>query len=243
MKISVITPTYNAEDRIEQTVKSVQEQDYSSIEHIIIDGLSTDRTEKKVLIAAEETNNIYFFSEKDQGLYDAMNKGVEKATGDWCVFLGAGDTLCSKNVLTRIAKEAKNSNASIIYGYVIAEKVGEIYSLIRKIDFQYTIRFLPVCHQAVFAKRELLMKEKFDLQYKIAADQDWLLRNRKKGIKTEFVDIAVANYSYDGVSSSEEGNRRYSIEQDIIHRKYYPIRGGIISWYRSKKSGKRNELY
>ena len=111
-KLSIITVTYNAEQTLERTLKSVRSQSYSDIEHIVVDGKSTDNTIS--LIKKLEGDKMKWISEPDQGLYDAMNKGIKMATGDYLCFLNAGDTFFNENTVKLIMQS--NNTADIFYG-------------------------------------------------------------------------------------------------------------------------------
>lgn len=223
-KFSIITPTYNVENRITETILSVEKQTYSNYEIIIMDAKSTDNTIHILREFKKKDSKIKVVSAHDKGIYDAMNKGVMVAQGEYCIFLGAGDTLYNETVLAEIAGKIDESNPDIIYGYVMAIEDEKIFDMKRKIDYWYTLEFIPVCHQAIVAKRELLLKYPFDVKYKIAADQEWLMHMMKEKKKFMYVDVPISYYPRDGVSSSAEGGKQSVYEQELIHKKYYPIR-------------------
>lgn len=233
---SIITPTYNAMENIERSIKSVRCQKYDNYEYIIMDGVSTDCTKAVVEKYSQVDNKIKFHSEKDNGIYDAMNKGVSLATGDFCIFLGAGDTLFDESVLDDIAKELNKYSPDIIYGYAVFVDGDQMMEYRRLIDFNYTFRIRPVCHQAVFAKTDLLRQYPFDIQYKIAADQEWIMHMKKEHKDFLYVDRAISYYPRNGVSSTGEGNVSFVAEHVRIRRKYYPIRGCIMDFFRKIKS-------
>lgn len=237
MKFSVIIPTLNVQKNILKTLDSVCVQTYKELEILIMDGGSNDCTINLVEKKRKYEHRIQLFSSKDSGIYDAMNKGVRHAAGDYCIFLGAGDTFCNTEVLQTIAYYKDVQQFDIVYGFVLAAKKedGNSSPLKRRFDWQYAIRFLPICHQAVLAKRKLLLEQPFDTSYKIAADQDWLLRMKKQNRKSLFIDIPICNFSYDGLSSTEQGNKIFIREQDQIHKKYYPIWGMLITSFRNFK--------
>lgn len=221
LKFSIIIPTYNSGDKLEYTLKSIINQTFSKYEIIIQDGLSLDIT---VNIAKKYQllySNISLFSEKDSGVYDAMNKAVNKSTGDFCIILGAGDELIDEKVLEDLARKIeKYAVQDIIYGYVLTVDNNEKKVLKRKINWIYKIKCSPVCHQSICANRKLLIAYPFDTKYMIAADQDWIMKLLKKGKKFKFIDRAIAYYPMDGMSS--KNNERFVYEQKKIHKQYYP---------------------
>lgn len=222
MIFAIIIPTYNAGERIKETLDSIINQNFQDYEIIIQDGKSSDNTEEIVQNYIKEHTFIKYFSEKDNGVYDAMNKAVSKAKGEFCIFLGAGDRLHDENVLSHLGQIIKNNDcADVYYGYVMATNDKEVMPLIRKIDWKYKVKLTPVCHQAVCAKRELLICDPFNIKYKIAADQDWLMKMQKKGKKFVYVDMPIAFYPLDGLSSTNNG--MFEMEQKLIHRTYYPF--------------------
>ena len=164
--ISVITVTFNAALSIEQTILSVINQTYSNIEYIIIDGGSTDGT---IDIIKKYSNRIsYWISEPDKGIYDAMNKGIKVATGEWINFMNVGDAFYDNSVIENIFYNKTYDKIDIIYGntnlvYSFGSHVlegGEISAN----------KYMPFCHQSSFSKIEPMKKYGFDIKFKICAD-------------------------------------------------------------------------
>jgi len=187
-KISIITPTLNAAATIDANLLNVAEQTYTNIEHIIIDGISTDSTEQIVAEKSSLYPHIRYISEKDEGLYDAMNKGILASQGDYLFFLGSDDIFHDKNVLSDLVKMKVFDEHKVVYGNVKIvgntgwAKDGDIY------DGNFTKKRLMkqnICHQAIFYPRDLLLKNGlYEIRYRINADWDmnWRLRAR-----TDFV--------------------------------------------------------
>ena len=181
---SIITITYNAQEVLRPTLASVSGQSFRNFEHIIIDGASRDDT---VSIARNEgIEGIKIFSEPDRGLYDAMNKGIARATGRYLIFLNAGDSFAATNALSRLAEAAKD-NPDIIYGQtqlVDAERivVGMRHlSAPRMLTADSFKHGMLVCHQAFVARRDMVPL--YDLSYRFSADYDWCLRLIRKARK------------------------------------------------------------
>lgn len=174
-KFSIITICYNSQHEIEKTILSVIHQEQRILfEYIIIDGGSTDKT---IEIIKSYKNNIdVVISEPDAGIYDAMNKGIKYAKGEWILFMNSGDTFANKDVLKTIAKEIEENkiNSDIIYGNVIKQYVD------KKIPFKAEklslLRYrMPFSHQSTLVKAELLKEELFDTRFKIAADYNFFI--------------------------------------------------------------------
>ena len=232
--ISIIIPTYNSSARILDTVYSLIDQSYDEVEIIIQDGFSTDNTVSNV-------NNLYnskvkVYIEEDKGVYDAMNNGLLHANGEYVMFMGAGDVLFDKDVLCKVNNIIKTDHPDILYGYVMGiEDDNKTVKMNCKLDFWYTIKFFPVCHQAIVAKKQLFSEKKFDSTYKVCADQDWLMYMKKKRKKIKYIDLCIAKYPRDGISSSKEGELICIKEQNKIHRQYYPFRKLVHDIYYSLK--------
>lgn len=194
-KISVITVCYNAAEVIEQTIVSVVSQEYSNVEYIIIDGNSTDGT---VDIIKRYTDAIsYWISEPDNGVYDAMNKGVDKATGDWVYFIGAGDLLL--NILDKLAPQLTEAN-TIYYGDVYRNDLQRVY------DGKYPgyrLAITNICHQAIFYPLEVLRKYRYSTRYKLLADHDLNMRcYGDKNVRFRYLPMLIAIYEGDGISAA-----------------------------------------
>jgi len=142
-KVTVVTVTYNAEQYLEQTIKSVIEQDYSNIEYIIIDGGSTDRTLE--IIKKYEKYLAYWVSEPDDGIFYAMNKGIEVATGDWINFLNAGDTYVNKNILSKVISQTEGET-DIILSHTNLVKENDSIKVF-KADINNILQTTPCFHQ------------------------------------------------------------------------------------------------
>lgn len=238
-RFSVIVPTYNVKDKVEKTIESVLKQKFQDYEIIIMDGDSNDGT--KEVVRQYSDTHIKMISQKDDGIYDAMNKGVREAAGDYCIFLGAGDTLYDESVLEKVDAfvKAQEKHPDVVYGYVYNVLDGKEEKFCRKLDFWYTVKFDPVCHQAVFAARELFDEKAFDAGYVIAADQDWMMCMKRKKKRVVFIDEPVARYLMDGVSSSDHGEAIYLREQKKIHKEYFPCKRFVIGIYRRLKGDPR----
>lgn len=193
-KVTVITVCYNAVSLLEDTMKSVLSQTYDNIEYIIIDGASTDGTQE--IIKKYEDNLDFWISEPDKGIYDAMNKGLLKATGEWIAFMNAGDTYVDDSVIYDIfdkmgrvySDSVHDKKVKVIGGHITNHYNGE--SEVHFADYPGVIPYkIPICHQASFTRRILGIGNcpfQFNTKYKIAADYQL------------FYDIY---YSYDNVSS------------------------------------------
>ncbi len=206
LKVSIITVCFHAEKSIERTIQSVLSQDYAGIEYIIIDGASTDKTLE--IIKKYEKRISKIVSEKDFGIYDAMNKGLPYATGDVVCFLNADDGFYDKEVVSDVVSVFnKYSDADIIYGKLFFINVPQGLCFHpdrrnkeRKTKLDMIINAMP--HQATFVKKSVFARVgNFNLRYKIGADYDWFLRCRNAGVGMRFVDRFISFFNYDGVSS------------------------------------------
>lgn len=117
--ITIVIPTYNCEGTIKNAVDSIFNQSFKNVEILIIDGNSTDNTLKALQEYSEKKRNLILYSEKDDGIYDAMNKGLTLAKGEWIYFMGGDDTLYETTTLEKVVEIQKDSNNNIIYGNVI----------------------------------------------------------------------------------------------------------------------------
>jgi glycosyltransferase involved in cell wall biosynthesis len=199
---SIIIPTFNSARTLETCLESIVSQTYDIKEVIIIDGLSTDGTLDIVQAFQQKFNYIKYISEKDRGIYDAMNKGIKIAKGEWLYFLGSDDYLYNKHVLETINTTIANLDHSfdIIYGNIASPKLGNNYG--GEFD-RYRILKKNICHQAIFYRRTIFQRlGNYNLRYKLWADYELNLRCfLDSNIRTKHLEIVIAFYSDEGVSS------------------------------------------
>lgn len=205
--VSIITVVYNGEKTIKKTIQSILNQSYKNIEYIIIDGGSTDKTVE--IIKRYEDEISYWVSEEDEGIYDAMNKGVKHASGDFIAILNADDwyesTAVSKSISAIIEHNADYSYASIGYhqnGNITTIKPLAYDTFLPNAYFQ-----MPFPHISAFIKKEIYSKlNAFDTNYKIAGDHDFILRTLLHGYKGVEVPCIVGHALADGISSDFRSN-------------------------------------
>jgi len=197
-KISVITVSYNCKDDLHHTIQSVVSQSYSNIEYIIIDGGSQDGSVE--LIKSYKEKISFWVSEKDQGIYWAMNKGMARATGDYLVFINAGDTFHSNRVLSEVFKIPASEN--IIFGKSITKYRD--FTCIRYDDFNFEKRnwYLNKMpnHQAVFISREIYSRHKFNTNLSVFADLEYMT-NAFNNYSYKFCDLIISEFELGGISN------------------------------------------
>lgn len=230
MRISIITVCYNAEATIEQTIRSVVQQTYSNIEYIIVDGQSTDRTMD--IVHSYEAQISQIISEPDSGIYDAMNKGIRVATGDYIQFLGADDCLVDPYTIERVCSAIRDDTDVFSAPCIAVDEKYHCEILIESRDAEerdhITLPKLP--HQGVFVKVALLKKEGFDTAYRLAADFKLLLTLYfKEKAKFQFVDFPVTYFSLGGVSNQyetcvEEEDQRIFEDLGLMNRISLPVK-------------------
>lgn len=196
---SIIIPTYNSANTLVGCLESILWQSFLNYEVLIIDSVSTDETRSIVEHYSHLIPNISLISEKDDGIYDAMNKGVKMASADWIYFLGSDDSLFSNDTLLSVKKELEGFN--VIYGNVARKCYAGPY------DGEFTkekIYHQNICHQAIFLnKRVFKVIGYFNQKYKCHADWDHNLKwFFSKKIKKKYVPLTIANFSEGGLSST-----------------------------------------
>lgn len=221
-KVSIITVTFNAEKVLERTLKSIQKLEYKNIESIIVDGTSTDGTMKIV----EQYSDVVtkWISEKDNGLYDAMNKGLSLATGDYVWFLNAGDIICKKDTLDYFFSK-ESFMRDIYYGETMivdenGKSIGDRRLKTKKNLTWKDFRMgMLVCHQSVLVKREIAPK--YNLNYKIAADYEWVLESFKRAKYILGTKYKIIGYLEGGIS--RKNILKANKERFLIMKKYYGL--------------------
>ena len=224
-KFSIITVTYNAATVIRPTLESVQAQTYTNYEYILVDGSSKDDT-----VAIAKASGIEFahiISERDKGIYDAMNKGIALATGDYLCFLNAGDAFYApdtlQTIVDAIAKEKELPD--VLYGETAEVDDNRNFVRMRRLqapkelDWRSFRNGMLVCHQAFYARREIVPM--YDLKYRLSADVDWCIKVMKRAKKMIDVNATVVNYLQNGISL--QYHRKSLIERFRIMSKHYGL--------------------
>jgi glycosyltransferase len=209
MKISIVTVCYNSEKTIADTLESIAKQNYRNMECIIVDGFSTDSTwsiiESKRRSLPRDTELV---REKDHGIYDAMNKGIAKSTGDVVGFLNSDDVFADETSVARIADAFKTSACELIYGDLVYTKVSNLSQITRR----WKSGFMPrlglktgwhPAHPTMYVKREILQRNPFDLDFKIAADYELMVRLLEKHkVTSHYVPYTLVRMREGGASNS-----------------------------------------
>ncbi|HEY2583556.1 MAG TPA: glycosyltransferase family 2 protein [Mucilaginibacter sp.] len=220
-KLTVITVVYNNARDIERTMLSVLNQSYPNIEYIIVDGLSTDGTLE--IIKHYESRITKLISEKDKGIYDAMNKGLAVATGDFVLFMNSADEFYEPDTVAKVFSTA--DNADIYYGETeMTDDKGQSLGQRRhKAPENFTWRSfkygMSVSHQAIYIRRSII--EPYDSRYHLSADIDWIIRAAKKAKKVANVNQYVAKYQVGGMSKTK--HRESLLERFDIMKRYYGL--------------------
>lgn len=207
MKISVITINRNDRDGLRRTILSVAGQTVRPHEFIVIDGASTDRSAD--LLDEFSGDITYGVSEPDEGIYNAMNKGIAAATGDYCIFMNAGDTFCSPSVLSNVFDSGATADIICGIALILEEPVRR-----KTPPADISLRFLygtALCHQAVFIKTDLLRKHPYDETLKIVSDRKFFFQSLIfDNCSYQAVDIDICNYDVSGYSAKN----RFASEQE-----------------------------
>ena len=220
MLFSIITVTYNAAEVLPPTLKSVAEQSFRDFEYLIIDGASSDDTLQLVGKAAIAGTVVW--SEPDKGLYDAMNKAIDRAKGDYLIFLNAGDAFASAETLAHIALKAQDK-PDVIYGQTqlvdATRKVVGMRHLTapEHLDWESFKNGMLVCHQAFIARRELCPH--YDMNYRFSADYDWCIKVLRKSGNNAYVgDTPIISFLTDGLTTK---NHKRSLKERYRILCYY----------------------
>ncbi|MEO6948418.1 MAG: glycosyltransferase family 2 protein [Ginsengibacter sp.] len=198
-KISIITVVYNGANSIGKTIQSVLDQTYQNVELIIIDGGSTDGTID--ILTKFNSDKIIWTSEPDQGIYDAMNKGIQKSSGDWIYFLGGDDQFYSDQVLESIFLKPFFEDVDFIYGNVKSDAFKGLYN--GEFDYEKLLQ-KNISHQSIFYHRSIFITiGLYNLKYKTHADWDFNLRcYENRDINIKYLDAIIAIFAKGGVSSN-----------------------------------------
>lgn len=202
MKISIITINYNNAKGLEKTIASVANQTFKEFEYIIIDGGSTD--ESVEIIKKYENHINYWVSEPDEGIYPAMNKGLAKASGKYCLFLNSGDSLYAENTLALLDERSCLGKEDIIYGDVYMENKDAPFIKSFPEFSLYTASYSPMPHQSSLISSQLLKElNGYDTSFKLLADRVFFIEAYLKNAKFRKLNLCVSKYDMTGISSTE----------------------------------------
>ena len=220
MKFSIITVTYNSSATIEKTILSVISQTYRDYEYNVIDGGSVDGT--KDVIDKYKDYISYWKSEPDNGIYDAMNKAIEHANGDWFFFINSDDVFCNNEILESVSKKILSKKV-VYYGDVLMTPGNNIY--LGEFD-KRKICMTNICHQAIFYPKEVFYKYKYETKYRLYAD--WYLNIKCMAdidFRFEYLSEVISVFDIGGTSSSHNDSLFKSDYYNIIKSnfgfKYY----------------------
>lgn len=209
MKLSVVTVCYNAEKTIDKTIKTVFEQDTPDYEYLIIDGKSTDKTISILNywkgIFNDVGKNMKIVSEEDGGIYDAMNKAVKIANGEYILFLNSGDELFDSGTISYLnSLIMQDDTYDVIYGDTQLCRVGLYKANLAK-GIEAISTDIPFCHQSTITKRERLVDNGYDVHFEICADYDWFLKLYLNDGCFRQVNRPISTYEQMGYSAKNNG--------------------------------------
>ena len=223
IKFTVVTITYNAEQVLQRTLDSVLSQTHSDVEHLVIDGASTDGTlpmaeaYKAECDASGLGHKVIVRSEPDEGIYDAMNKGLTQASGDYIIYMNAGDCFPQADTLEEIAHRCRLNELpsdelpAVLYGGTdIVDGEGRYLHPRRlqppqKLTWRSFRHGMLVCHQAFYARTDIAKNLQYDTRYRYSADVDWCIRVMKEAdrmaLPLQNIGMVVANYMEEGMTT------------------------------------------
>ena len=215
MKLSVITINFNDQNGLRKTIESVVNQTYKSFEYIVIDGGSIDGS---VDVIKEYEDKIdYWVSEPDKGIYNAMNKGIDVVSGEYCIFLNSGDTFCAADTIERV--DSYGFNADIVCG-------NTMMPYRHKPPVEITFKTLysgSICHQCAFINSRLMRKFKYDEKYKIVSDRKFFIQALILNNCSYYtIDVDIVNYDINGFSSNNRSLSDY--EHSCVLKELIPER-------------------
>lgn len=239
IKFTIVTCTYNAEAVLQRTLDSVMKQTYCNIEHLIIDGVSKDKTLTMVKAyqhkndVGESAHEILVFSEPDKGLYDAMNKGIDRATGDYLIFLNAGDVFSSEDTLEFVEGCVGEGEElpGVLYGDTdIVNMDGHFLRHRRltppkRLSWRSFMWGMLVCHQSFYARADIAKGIHYNLDYRFSADVDWCIRIMRESARRHLplrnVNAVITNYLDGGMSVQ---NHKASLKERFqVMRSHYGL--------------------
>lgn len=201
--VTVVTVCRNVKSSLEKTMNSLLHQSYAHIDYVIIDGASTDGTPEML----GKTEGVRWISEPDKGIYDAMNKGIRMAEGEWVIFMNAGDVFASDDTLSKVFSVERD--ADVIYGDVIK---GDN---IKKAEPPHNGHRMYFCHQSAFVRTSCLKEFPFDIQHRMSADFKQMKQLYLAGKTFMQLDFPIAVFDTSGVSNAQRSKGLYDNIQVI----------------------------
>ena len=220
MRFSSIIPTMNAGNKLHITLSSLSSQTYRDFECLVIDKLYTDSTKKIVSQYNSLFPHLAFCSTHDNGIYDAMNKGISFATGEYLLFLGAGDQLHNSTVLEQVNLALVAQNPDILYGDILFLPNHPVAQP-DKLSNRFFKSGKMICHQSIFAHRKTLTEYPFKQQFIYGADRDWLIHAFRSNKKILHIPLTIADYDTTGVTSLASNRKKIWIESGKILKHHY----------------------
>jgi len=219
--ITIIIPVFNGKRTLEKTLRSIWEQSVPAHEILVIDGGSTDGTQ--AILQANEHRITYWISEADNGIYDAINKGIRKATGDWIYILGSDDALASADVLQSVTSTL-TENMDLVFGSV--RNLNIKHSMVPEVHISTVgsgLYFRNTLHQqSAFYSRRLFEQTMFDTTLRVLADYDFHLQLLRQGIRSTRVDLVIAECEAAGISKQFNA---------ALYREEFQLKKKRLGWF------------
>lgn len=240
-KITIATVTYNAEKSLQATLDSVASQTYPNIEHLIIDGCSKDQTMELIHRYVDSNtgkqipHDIKVIREPDKGLYDAMNKAIEHAEGEYICFLNAGDRLHQADTIQKITEQIRVNEESpaVIYGETdLVDATGRFLrhrrlQIPEQLHWKSFLQGMLVCHQSFYVRTDLARKEHYDLKYRYSADYDWCIRIMKQAVSRNMVlhntHLILTDYLSEGLTTQNHKKSLFERLRIMAHHYSWPV--------------------
>ena len=232
MKISIITITFNSAKTIQRAFDSVQSQTYKDIEHVLVDGASTDGTKELIAAYAKQYQNVRWISEKDKGIYNAINKGIAMATGDVIGFLHSDDVLYAADSIERIAAAFADKKIDVVYGdlqYCRAEKVIRRWHSNAFVPSSLKYGWMPP-HPTVYVRRKVYEQVgEYDEWFRISADYDMMLRIFQSGYQSHYIPEVLVRMETGGASNKNTKALLSKTQEDYLVLKKNHVGAGYLT--------------
>ena len=232
MKISIITITYNSAKTLQRALKSVEGQTYADIEHVLVDGASTDGTRELIEAYAKKHKNVRFVSESDEGIYNALNKGIRMATGDVIGFLHSDDVLFAPDSIEHIAAAFEKEQADVVYGdlqYCHGNRVVRHWQSNSFNPCSLKYGWMPP-HPTVYVRHKVYEEVgPYDEWFRISADYDMMLRIFCAGYKSQYIPEVIVSMEIGGASNKNTKARLSKTQEDYIVLKKNHVGCGYLT--------------